>query len=312
MSAGSSEFPGELRRDTLHPSGWQLGEMLQRILVGPPAAPSFVPFPRLGIIGAVILAVFLFVALFPQVLAPYDPNALIGTPMGKPSLRFWLGTNDLGQDLLSELIWSSRLSLAIGLSSSTLAVSFGLIVGCLAGYIGGWLEQVLMRFVDLVIVIPVLPIMILLAAYLGPSPWNVMAVIAFVSWAGPARVIRSQILGLRNELYVEAARSVGAGELRILWRHLLPGVANMTISQFALVASNAILAEASLSFLGLGDPTAKSWGSMLYFAQARGAFLTGAWLWWVLPPGLLIMFAILGLVLVSYALEERFEPGLRY
>jgi peptide/nickel transport system permease protein len=133
-----------------------------------------------------------------------------------------------------------------------------------------------------------------------------------VSWAGPARVIRSQILGLRNELYVEAARSIGAGEWRILTRHILPGAANMTSSQFALVASNAILAEASLSFLGLGDPTAKSWGSMLYFAQARGAFLNGSWLWWVLPPGILIMLAILGLVLVSYALEERFEPGLRY
>jgi ABC-type dipeptide/oligopeptide/nickel transport system permease subunit len=291
-----------------HLAEWS--DLAPRALMNRLAAPRALHQPRLGLVGAIIIAGFIIIALFPQTFAPYSPTALVGKPLEKPSATFWLGTNDLGQDLLSELIWATRLSLTISVAASLIAVVLGALIGIVAGYLTGWVDQILMRVTDLVIVFPFLPLMILLAAYLGPSPFNVMAVIAFVSWAGPARVIRSQVLSLRNEQYIEAARAVGATRARIVRRHLLPGAATIISSQFALVASNSILAEASLSFLGLGDPTSKSWGTMLYFAQARGAFLTGSWLWWVLPPGILITLAILGLVLVSHALEERFEPAL--
>jgi ABC-type dipeptide/oligopeptide/nickel transport system permease subunit len=229
----------------------------------------------------------------------------------KPNGRFWLGTNDIGQDLLSELIWGTRASLVIGLTVGLLAVLLGTIVGLVAGYTSGVPSMVLMRLIDLTLVLPFLPLVILLSAYLGPSQRNVILVLAFVSWAGPARLIRSRVLSLLNEPYIEAAQAIGCTRWRLLLFHIWPGVRFIALVQLLLVASAAILAEASLSFLGLGDPASKSWGSMLYFARASGAFLTDAWRWWVVPTGLMITMTVLGLVLIGYTAEELLEPGLR-
>jgi peptide/nickel transport system ATP-binding protein/peptide/nickel transport system permease protein len=168
-----------------------------------------------------------------------------------------------------------------------------------------------MRLVDLVLIIPFLPLMILLAAYLGPSFWNLIIVIGILVWARPARVIRSQVLSLRSRCYVAASSSMGAGLGHILRSHILPGVMPLAIAQFVLAASSSILIEASLSFLGLGDPLQKSWGNMLHYAQIRGAFLSGSWVWWILPPGLMITAASLGFTLVGYSLEEVYNPRLR-
>lgn len=271
--------------------------------------------PRLygivGLAGAVLLAALLLLALFPQVIAPYDPRELAGRPFLPPGGRFLLGTNDIGQDLLSELIWGTRASLFTGLVVSVLAVSTGTAVGLVSGYFANVLSTVLQRLIDLTLVLPFLPLVILLSAYLGPSQRNVVLILALVSWAGPARLVRSRVLTLLNRPYIEAARALGSGDWRILFSHVWPGVRTLALVQFVLVGGAAILAEASLSFLGLGDPSTKSWGTMLYFAQASGVFLGDAWRWWVLPAGLMITLSVLSLVLLAYAIEQRLEPGLR-
>jgi ABC-type dipeptide/oligopeptide/nickel transport system permease subunit len=244
-------------------------------------------------------------------VAPYDPAELVGRPLERPSSQFPLGTNDIGQDLLSELIWGTRVSLAVGLIVGIFAVVVGTAVGLVAGYTKGVPSTLLMRLTDLTLVLPFLPLVILLSVYLGPSQRNVILILVLVSWAVPARLIRSRVLSLQNELYVEAAHAIGCTNRRLLLHHIWPGVRFIALVQLLLVASAAILAEASLSFLGLGDPATKSWGSMLYFARASGAFLSDAWRWWVLPTGLMITLAVLSLVLIGYTAEDVLEPGLR-
>ncbi len=266
---------------------------------------------NLGLIGIGILMLILFIALAAPILAPYDPSNRVGSPFMKPSSQFLLGTNDVGQDIYSELIFGTRISLLIGVLASVLSIGIGLLIGIVAGYYGGRVDSILMRLVDLVLVIPFLPLMILLAAFIGPSFWNIIFVIAVLSWASPARVIRSQVLTLKTKGYVEAAKSIGTKVRVIMLKHILPGVVPIALSQFVLAASSAILIEASLSFLGLGDPLSKSWGTVLYYAQARGAFLTDAWIWWILPPGILITTVVIGFAFTGYSLEEILNPRLR-
>ncbi|WLD92020.1 ABC transporter permease [Alkalihalobacillus sp. AL-G] len=266
---------------------------------------------NLGLIGIAILILFVFLAVFAPFIAPYDPMSRIGEPLQAPSGKFLLGTNDVGQDIFSELIFGTRISLLIGFIAAFLSISIGCLVGVTAGYFGGRVDSFLMRLVDLILVIPFLPLMILLAAFVGPSFWNIILVISILTWASPARVIRSQVLTLKTKGYVEAARSIGSKIGTILWKHLLPGVIPIALSQFVMAASQSILIEASLSFLGLGDPFSKSWGTTLYYAQARGAFLTDAWVWWILPPGLLITALVVGFAFTGFSMEEILNPRLR-
>ncbi len=261
-------------------------------------------------VGLILLIGLGGVALLAPYLSPYDPKEVVGRPFQKPSPEHPLGTNDIGQDILSELLYGARTSLLIGFTAAAIAILLGTLVGVVAGYAGGWVDAALMRLVDVVLVIPFLPLMILLAAYLGPGLINIIGVIAALIWARPARVIRSQVLSLKHSAYIEAAEALGAGFGRVLFRHVLPGVLPLALAQFILAASSSILIESSLAFLGLGDPLRKSWGTILYYAQARGAFLTGAWLWWVLPPGLLITLSVLGFALTGYALERLIQPQL--
>ena len=265
----------------------------------------------LGIVGLVLLATMLVLALGADFLAPYDPTKLTGAPFERPSSGHLLGTNDIGQDILSELIHGTRISLLIGVMAAGIAVVIGTTVGLVAGYYRGLPGQILMRLVDVVLIIPFVPLMVLLAAYLGQNIWNLIVVIGLLIWARPARVIRSQVLSLAERDYVTAARAIGARGGHIVIRHLLPGVLSLALSQFVLATSSSILLEAALSFLGLGDPTHKSWGTVLYYAQARNAFLSGAWVWWVLPPGLMITASVLGFALVGFALEEALNPRLK-
>jgi ABC-type dipeptide/oligopeptide/nickel transport system permease subunit len=264
----------------------------------------------LGLAGLVIIAFFLFNALFPQVLAPYDPYELVAPPFTKPSSQFWLGTNDIGQDILSEIIWGARVSMTVGVVAGFLAVIGGLLVGVGAGYFGGGVDSLLMRLVDVVLVIPFLPLMLLLCSFIGPSLGTLIVVITVTAWAAPARIIRSQTLSVKHVDYVHAARAIGARESHIISRHILPGVLPLGLAQFVAVVSAAILTEAALSFLGLGDPTVKSWGTILQFAQARGAFFTGSWVWWVIPPGLCITAATVGFALIGFVVEEVLDPRL--
>lgn len=258
-----------------------------------------------------MLALIGLAALLAPLISPYDPRALTGSPFEHPSGAHWLGTNDIGQDILSELIWGARVSLAIGIIAAAGSAFIGTFVGVVAGYFKGAPDALLMRSVDVVLVIPFLPLMIVLAAYLGSSVVTLTFVMTALLWAEPARVIRSAVLGQREREFVTAARALGAGEMRILRTCIVPGVLSIVLSQFITLASAAILIEASLAFLGLGDPVQKSWGSVLYYAQARGAFLTGAWAWWVVPPGLLIAATVMGFALLGFDLERTLNPRLR-
>ena len=258
-----------------------------------------------GWAGSFGLALLLVLAFFPNVVAPYDATERVALPLQKPNAENRLGTNDLGQDLLSELIAGTRASLFTGLIVAAIAVSFGTIVGLLSGYLGGWVDSLLMRLTDLILVLPFLPLVILISVYLGPSQKNIIIVLAIFFWAGPARLIRARVLSTRVDTYIEAARALGANPFQIMAGHLWSSVRPLALVQVVLVASASILAESSLSFLGLGDPSGKSWGTMLYFARASGAFLSAAWKWWVLPAGLMIMLTVLSLGLIGYSLEQR-------
>lgn len=261
-------------------------------------------------IGVIIIAALVLTTIFAPALSPYDPIERVGRPFARPSAEHLLGTNDIGQDILSELIHGTRISLVVGVTAGLVTVVIGITVGILAGYFP-YLGRFLMRFTDVILVLPFLPLLIILSAYLGRSLFNTVMIIGLLVWAGTARVIRSQVLTISNQDYVVAARSLGANHFHIIIRHILPQVMPLAIGEFVQATSRAILLEAALSFLGLGDPVQKSWGTVLYWAQVRGAFLSPAWVWWVLPPGLLISLASLGFALVGFSLEQTVNPRLK-
>ena len=262
-------------------------------------------------LGTGLLSLMLFIALFGPVIAPYDPKEVTGAPFARPSGAHWLGTNDIGQDIFSEVLWGTRVSLTIGLIAAGAAILIGTTVGVVASLAGGWADAALMRLTDVVLTLPFLPLAVVLAAFLGPSLWNTALVITVVIWARPARIVRSQGISICSLAYVEAAKALGGRFHHLLLRHVLPGVLPLALSQFVLATSGAILTEAGLAFLGLGDPLQKSWGTILFYAQARGAFLNGSWPWWVIPPGLLISATVLGFVLLGRSLEDVLMPRLR-
>ena len=263
------------------------------------------------VVGIAVVVILILLAIFAKQIAPYDPTKRVGLPFQPPSGEHLLGTNDIGQDILSELIFGARVSLTIGIVASLVAMVIGTTVGLLAGYYPQVLGRFLMRFVDIVLIIPFLPLLILLAAYLGRSLLNTVLIIGALIWAGTARVIRSHVLSIAQRDYVLAAKTIGAKDFHIMRFHILPKVLLLAVGQFVRATSGAILLEASLSFLGLGDPLQKSWGSVLYWAQVRGVFLTPAWKWWVLPPGILISLAAVGFALIGFGLEQIINPRLK-
>jgi peptide/nickel transport system permease protein len=258
----------------------------------------------LGVVGAVLVGACLAAALFAPVLSPYGPDETAGLPFLRPSSAHPLGTNDVGQDLFAQLLHGARLSLVIALGAALVAVVVGSAVALVAGYYRGPVETVLMRIVDLMLGFPFLVLVIVLAAFFGRGLGTTIFVIATVLWARPARILRSQVLKLREHAHVVAAKAMGASGLRVIGRHIVPRIAPLAAAQFVRAANVAVMLEASLAFLGLGDPDRVSWGTILYFANARSAFLTDAWQWWVLPPGLALTTVILGLAFVGSAVEE--------
>lgn len=260
--------------------------------------------------GLILIACFALTAIFAPIISPYHPRDRVGRPFQPPSVEHPFGTNDIGQDILSELIYGTQISLMVGVTAGSVTVFIGVSIGLLAGYFLNW-GRWLMRLTDIVLILPFLPLLIILSAYLGRGVFNTILVIGLLIWAGTARVIRSQVLTLSQQDYVLAAHGLGATDRHIILRHILPQVMLLAIGEFVQATSAAILLEASLSFLGLGDPIEKSWGTILYWAQVRGAFLSPAWVWWVLPPGLLISLATLGFALVGFALEQNVNPRLR-
>ncbi|HEX2042717.1 MAG TPA: dipeptide/oligopeptide/nickel ABC transporter permease/ATP-binding protein [Acidimicrobiales bacterium] len=268
------------------------------------------PARVLGAVGAVLLVGLVLVAIFAPLLARHSPTVPSGMPYERPSPSHPLGTNDVGHDLYSQLLHGARISLTIGVLSAVVATVVGLAVALLAGYYRGLPETVLMRFVDLTLSFPFLVLVIVLAAFFGRGLLTTVVVIGAVLWARPARVLRSQVIKVREFQHVTAARAMGASSARVLGQHVLPRVAPLAAAQFVRAANVSVLIEASLAFLGLGDPNRVSWGTMLYFASARNAFLTDAWLWWIVPPGLALTAAVVGFAFLGYAVEEWADPRL--
>ena len=263
-----------------------------------------------ALLGLAIILFLVIIALAAGVLAPYDPFSLSGMPYEPPSHAHPLGTDDVGHDILSQLIYGSRISLLVGVLSALGCVAIGVLIGLVSGFLGGRVDEVLMRLTDIVLVIPYIVFVIVLVAYLGPSIWNIIISISVLGWPSIARMVRSHVLSLKSSLYVEAARSMGAGGRYIMQKHILPGLVPLVLPIYVLTVMDGILTEAGLSFLGLGDPTKPSWGILLYYAQIRGAFVRKLW-WWVLPPGLMITLAGLGFLLLGSSLEEYCNPRLR-
>lgn len=265
---------------------------------------------RKALIGITLLAIPLAMAIAPQLIAPYNPYVTTGAPFEKPSWKHILGTNDIGQDLFSELVYGARITLLVGFSAAVSATLIGTIVGLFAGYYGGVVDYVLTSITDTMLLLPMLPLMVLLASILGQGYQNIVLVLTIFSWPGVARVIRSQVISVKSAPYVEAAKAIGAGDLRIMFKHILPQLVPIQLAYITLSTGGAMLAEAALSFLGLGNPTQKSWGMMIYWAQRTGAITSGAW-WWIIAPGIMITVSVLGFALIGYALEEYFNPKLR-
>lgn len=257
-----------------------------------------------------ILALLVLCAILAPLITPHDPWAYGKQPFLDPNRENPLGTNDVGQDIFSELVYGGRTSLFIGFAAAIVAVAAGTLIGLVSGFSKGRLDEGLMGITDVFLVIPALPLVILMSVYLGASIWNIILVIGLVSWPSTARVIRSQTLSIRESGYVESAHAMGAEDLWLMWRHVLPNVLPLILAKFVLAVAIAMLMEASLSFLGLGDPTAKSWGMMLHYAFARGGFINGLW-WWYLPPGMAIALCILALNLVKFGIEEMSDPRLK-
>jgi peptide/nickel transport system permease protein len=263
-----------------------------------------------GRFGIAVLGIAIFVAIFGSLLAPYDPEASSTDVLQSPSWSHILGTTENGSDVFSQLLVGTRVSIIVGFAAAFISAVLGSAVGLAGGYFGGWVDRILDAFENWFLVIPTLPLMIVLARLLNPSLLVLIAVIGLTSWAGTGRIVRAQVLTLRERAFVERARAIGAGDGYIIRTHILPNTAPLIFANTVLIVAVAILSEAALSFLGLGDPTKISWGTMLENAFGAGAPSAGAW-WYVIPPGLCITLVVLAVSLLGYLFEEFVNPRLR-
>jgi len=260
--------------------------------------------------GVVLLTVFVALAVFAPVIAPGPPGASVGRPFTPPSFAHPLGLDDGGADVVTLLVWGSRVSLLVGFAAAGMAIAIGAVVGILAGYHTGRVDTALMRVTDYVLVIPDVPLMIIVAALFGASVDHVILIIGLLLWTWTARVVRSQTKSLRERTFVRRANALGASDSWIITRHILPHLAPLLVASTVLAISVAIFAETALSFLGLGDPALVSWGKILRSAFERTAISNGAW-WAVVPPGLCVALVVLGCQLVGRAIQDALNPRLR-
>lgn len=261
---------------------------------------------RLAVTGAIVIPVLLIVAIFAPLLSPYGPAQVSFTELlAPPSAAHLFGTDNLGRDVLSRILFGGRVSLSAGVLSVTVALVIGTLMGLVAGYFGGWLDEVLMRIVDALLALPFLVLAITLAAVLGPSLRNAMLAISVATIPAFARIARGEVLAARELDYVQAGRAIGASDLRILMRHIFPNAAGPVIVQVSLSIANAVLTESSLSFLGMGvQPPTPSWGSML--DVARGYLSTAPWM--ALFPGVALFITVLSFSLVGEGLRAAMDP----
>ncbi len=262
-----------------------------------------------GKVSAIILALLVLMAIFAPLLTwlPHDRSS--GPPLAPPGMPHLLGTDELGVDMWAMICYGARVSLAVGLGTALLAGLGGGMIGMFAAHKGGWIDRLLMRMIDVMIALPNLPVMIVLAAFFGPSVVNIIVVLALFSWSRPARIVRAGALSLKEQPYIKMASHYGASSFYLLTWHFLPELLPIVMVSMIRLAGKAIVAEASLAFLGLGDPTSRSWGLIIHHAvNFSGIFFTEFWKWWLLYPWVFLTLLITSLALLGRDMERIADP----
>ncbi len=261
-------------------------------------------------IGLAIILFFVVMALAAPLIAPYSTTAQTCAVYAPPSIHHWLGCDDGGIDMLSELMQGGRISLVVGFAATLVAMVIGGGVGIVSGYFGGWVDVTLMRITDYLLVIPDLVFAMVIADIWGATLLHVIFVIGILEWTTTARVIRAQVMSLKERVYVKRAKAIGSGNLRIIGKHILPQVGPLLMANTVLTVAIAIYLESALAFLGLEDPTATTWGTILEHAFDRTAISAGAW-WAIVPDGFAIAGVIVGCFLLGQAIEDALNPRLK-
>ena len=262
-----------------------------------------------GIFGIAALALIMLLALFAPLLTGYDPIAQSVHSFLAPYWSHPLGTNHVGQDIWSQLLYGARTSLLVGVSVALLSTLLGAAVGASAALIGGMYDRIVMRIVDALLVIPIIIVLILVAAYLRPSIWTIIVMLSLLGWQGGARIVRAQALSLREKLHISAARSFGAGTVYLIYRHILPDLSPILLVEFIYAMRRAVFMEAGLAFIGISDPSVVSWGVMM--REALDYSYLNVWAWWLLPAGVALSLLIMSVTFIGHSMEPVMDPRLR-
>ena len=308
MSIQQAQFPTSAAPVVLVPG--PNDSPLARIMRVPLAAWRAATTSRKVAVGSAIVFFFILVGLFGPMIDRTNPNAVSNLFITPPSAAHWLGTTVVGEDIFSQLINGTRTSVFWGLGTGVMVTLISVVVGLVGGYFGGWVDDVLTLLTNVSLVLPALPLAIVLAAYFPRGPLTISLVIIFTNWAWQARVLRSQTLSMRSREFVTAARAGGEHALRIIFFEIFPNEIGLVVAGFVSTTIYVVLTWAALEFLGLGDGTIPSWGSMLYWAQQAGALGGGLW-WWFIPPGACIAILGAGLSLINFGIDEIADPRLR-
>lgn len=264
---------------------------------------------KLAMTGCGIVILLFVVSILAPALAPYDPGAIdLKNVLAPPSGDHWFGTDQLGRDVLSRMIWGARISLKVGFVATGLAILIGMVLGAVAGYYGGWIDAVIMRFVDIMLCFPTFFLILAVIAFLEPSIWNIMIVIGLTGWMGVTRLVRADFISLRERDFVTAARAIGANDARIIFMHILPNALASILVSATLGIAGAILTESALSFLGIGvQPPTPSWGNILTAGKDN---IDIAW-WLSFYPGLAILVTVVGYNLLGEGIRDASDPRLK-
>jgi len=263
---------------------------------------------KLALIGGLSVIIFFFIAILAPLVSPYDPKDIDRKHiLEPPSIKHLFGTDDLGRDVLSRMIWGAQVSLAVGFVAVGIATLIGILFGALAGYYGSWTDRIIMRFIDTMLTVPTFFLILAVIAFIGPSIWNIMIVIGFTSWMGVARLVRAEFLSQKEREYILAAKAIGASDMRIIFGHIMINSLSPVLVSAVLGIAGAVLLESALSFLGLGvQPPTPTWGNILTLGKDN---IEIAW-WLSVFPGIAILITVLGYNLLGEGIRDCIDPRL--
>ncbi|QSZ28401.1 ABC transporter permease [Aceticella autotrophica] len=261
-------------------------------------------------VGLCLLILYIIIAIFSPWLVPYHPTAVTGVPLERPNAEHFLGTNTLGQDIFSELLYGTRGTLLMGVIGGFLSTCIGTLMGAISGYYGKSIDVIITKLIDFQMTIPMFPLLILLSLFFTPNIVGVSIIMGILGWTRCARIIRSQVLALVNYEFILMTKAIGGSDLYIIIKHIVPNILPLSIANFIFAVQGYMLMGVGLGFLGIGDPTNINWGQMINDAYTGGAFALGLW-WWLIPPGLCTAIISVAISLLAYSLEEKIVPTLK-